>query len=68
MNVFTWPEILRQLALSAGLGPELKKQDIKTMSVHDENEVGKYIFYQFFSNVICGFCLPYFLSSVGQQL
>ncbi|CAH8337883.1 unnamed protein product [Eruca vesicaria subsp. sativa] len=38
LNVFTWPEILRQLALSAGLGPELKKQDIKTMSVHDENE------------------------------
>uniref|UniRef100_M4EY35 Homeobox domain-containing protein n=1 Tax=Brassica campestris TaxID=3711 RepID=M4EY35_BRACM len=38
LNVFTWPEILRQLALSAGFGPELKKQDIKTMSVHDENE------------------------------
>ncbi|XP_018483497.2 homeobox-DDT domain protein RLT2 isoform X2 [Raphanus sativus] len=38
LNVFTWPEILRQLALSAGLGPELKKQDIKTISVHDENE------------------------------
>ncbi|KAG2262034.1 hypothetical protein Bca52824_069113 [Brassica carinata] len=38
LNVFTWPEILRQLALSAGLGPELKKQDVKTMSVHDENE------------------------------
>ncbi|ESQ44585.1 hypothetical protein EUTSA_v10003131mg [Eutrema salsugineum] len=38
LNVFTWPEILRQLALSAGLGPQLKKPDIKTMSVHDDNE------------------------------
>lgn len=40
MNVFTWPEILRQLALSAGLGPQLKKMNIKTVSVHDDNEVG----------------------------
>ncbi|CAH2046509.1 unnamed protein product [Thlaspi arvense] len=38
LNVFTWPEILRQLAVSAGLGPQLKKPDIKTMSVHDDNE------------------------------
>ncbi|XP_010481770.1 PREDICTED: homeobox-DDT domain protein RLT2-like [Camelina sativa] len=38
LNVFTWPEILRQLALSAGLGPQLKKRNIKTVSVHDENE------------------------------
>ncbi|KAG7612214.1 Homeobox domain [Arabidopsis suecica] len=38
LNVFTWPEILRQLALSAGLGPQLKKMNIRTMSVHDDNE------------------------------
>ncbi|CAE6221296.1 unnamed protein product [Arabidopsis arenosa] len=38
LNVFTWPEILRQLALSAGLGPQLKKMNIKTLSVHDDNE------------------------------
>ncbi|AED95071.1 Homeodomain-like transcriptional regulator [Arabidopsis thaliana] len=38
LNVFTWPEILRQLALSAGLGPQLKKMNIRTVSVHDDNE------------------------------
>ncbi|CAN8267616.1 unnamed protein product [Cochlearia groenlandica] len=38
LNVFTWPEILRQLAISAGLGPQLKKPNIKTVSIHDDNE------------------------------
>uniref|UniRef100_A0A1J3DDS1 Uncharacterized protein n=1 Tax=Noccaea caerulescens TaxID=107243 RepID=A0A1J3DDS1_NOCCA len=38
LNVFTWPEILRQLALSTGLGPQLKKTNVKTVSVHDDNE------------------------------
>ncbi|KAL5793714.1 hypothetical protein ACOSP7_002308 [Xanthoceras sorbifolium] len=37
LNALTWPEILRQLALSAGFGPQLKKR-IEQAYLHDDNE------------------------------
>ncbi|KAJ8747527.1 hypothetical protein K2173_014334 [Erythroxylum novogranatense] len=36
LNPLTWPEILRQFALSAGLGPQLKKRNIE--QAHHDNE------------------------------
>ncbi|KAL5571100.1 hypothetical protein UlMin_020697 [Ulmus minor] len=38
LNPLTWPEILRQLALSAGFGPQLKKRNIEPSYLHDDNE------------------------------
>ncbi|KAJ4729740.1 Homeobox domain-containing protein/DDT domain-containing protein [Melia azedarach] len=38
LNVLTWPEILRQFALSAGFGPQLKKTNIDQAYLHDGNE------------------------------
>ncbi|CAJ2642212.1 unnamed protein product [Trifolium pratense] len=38
LNPLTWPEILRQFALSAGFGPQLKKQNIE--QVHPSNNEG----------------------------
>lgn len=38
LNPLTWPEILRQFALSAGFGPQLKKQNIE--QVHPCNNNG----------------------------
>ncbi|KAK1566908.1 hypothetical protein Q3G72_005921 [Acer saccharum] len=38
LNALTWPEILRQLALSAGFGPQLKKRNIEQAYHHDDNE------------------------------
>lgn len=35
LNPLTWPEILRQFALSAGFGPQLKKHNIE--QVHPSN-------------------------------
>ncbi|KAL0320103.1 UNVERIFIED_CONTAM: Homeobox-DDT domain protein RLT2 [Sesamum radiatum] len=34
----TWPEVLRQFALSAGFGPKLKKQSMELPHFHDEHE------------------------------
>lgn len=39
LNPLTWPEILRQFALSAGFGPELKKRNIEPASSSDESKV-----------------------------
>ena len=39
LNPLTWPEILRQFALSAGFGPRLKKSNIEQMYPSDKNEV-----------------------------
>ncbi|KAG4116015.1 hypothetical protein ERO13_D12G143800v2 [Gossypium hirsutum] len=39
LNVLTWPEILRQFALSAGFGPQLKKRNIEQAYLCDGNEV-----------------------------
>ena len=39
LNPLTWPEILRQFALSAGFGPKLKKQNIELVHPCDNNEV-----------------------------
>lgn len=39
LNPLTWPEILRQFALSAGFGPKLKKRSVE-QAYRDENEVG----------------------------
>ncbi|CAK9144878.1 unnamed protein product [Ilex paraguariensis] len=39
LNPLTWPEILRQFALSAGFGPKLKKRSIEQSYLRDENEV-----------------------------
>ncbi|MBA0718010.1 hypothetical protein Golax_005780, partial [Gossypium laxum] len=38
LNVLTWPEILRQFALSAGFGPQLKKRNIDQAYLCDGNE------------------------------
>lgn len=38
LNPLTWPEILRQFALSAGFGPKLKKRSIEPAGLRDENE------------------------------
>ncbi|EXB54945.1 Homeobox protein [Morus notabilis] len=38
LNPLTWPEILRQFALSAGFGPQLKKRNIEPSYVRDDNE------------------------------
>ena len=39
LNPLTWPEILRQLALSGGLGPQQRKGGNAEPAHHDENEV-----------------------------
>ncbi|XP_031255307.1 homeobox-DDT domain protein RLT2 isoform X3 [Pistacia vera] len=38
LNALTWPEILRQFALSAGFGPQLKKRNIEQACLHDDYE------------------------------
>ncbi|KAF8409189.1 hypothetical protein HHK36_005263 [Tetracentron sinense] len=38
LNLLTWPEILRQFALSAGFGPQLKKRSIERAYFRDDNE------------------------------
>ncbi|XVE66156.1 hypothetical protein DITRI_Ditri08aG0057700 [Diplodiscus trichospermus] len=38
LNMLTWPEILRQFALCAGFGPQLKKRNIEQAYLRDENE------------------------------
>ncbi|XP_019194149.1 PREDICTED: homeobox-DDT domain protein RLT2 [Ipomoea nil] len=38
LNPLTWPEILRQFALSAGFGPKLTKRNIEPACLRDENE------------------------------
>ncbi|KAG8055907.1 hypothetical protein GUJ93_ZPchr0001g29646 [Zizania palustris] len=38
LNVLTWPEILRQFALSAGFGPQLKKRNTEDLYYRDDNE------------------------------
>ncbi|XAR66503.1 hypothetical protein NMG60_11012770 [Bertholletia excelsa] len=38
LNPLTWPEILRQFALSAGFGPQLKKKSIEQASMPDDDE------------------------------
>ena len=39
LNQLTWPEIFRQLALSAGYGPQLKKRSITWSCANDKDEV-----------------------------
>ncbi|KAK9085386.1 hypothetical protein Sjap_025797 [Stephania japonica] len=38
LNSLTWPEILRQFALSAGYGPQLKKRNLERAYLRDDNE------------------------------
>ncbi|CAL9169362.1 homeobox-DDT domain protein RLT2-like isoform X1 [Musa acuminata AAA Group] len=38
LNYLTWPEILRQFALSAGFGPQLKKRNVERVHFRNENE------------------------------
>ncbi|PRQ29011.1 putative transcription factor & chromatin remodeling DDT family [Rosa chinensis] len=38
LNLLTWPEIFRQLALSAGFGPQLKKRSISWSYLPDNDE------------------------------
>ncbi|KAJ4847083.1 hypothetical protein Tsubulata_040919 [Turnera subulata] len=38
LNPLTWPEILRQFGLSAGLGPQLRKKNADQGYLYDENE------------------------------
>lgn len=39
LNPLTWPEILRQFAVSAGFGPQLKKRGVEPAYLHEDNEV-----------------------------
>ncbi|XP_073155835.1 homeobox-DDT domain protein RLT2-like isoform X2 [Henckelia pumila] len=39
LSPLTWPEVLRQFALSAGFGPKLKKRKVEPGYAHDTNEV-----------------------------
>ncbi|XP_057955168.1 homeobox-DDT domain protein RLT2 isoform X3 [Malania oleifera] len=38
LNPLTWPEILRQFALSAGFGPQLKKRNFEHAYIRDDND------------------------------
>ncbi|MQL80851.1 hypothetical protein Taro_013301 [Colocasia esculenta] len=38
LNPLTWPEVLRQFALSAGFGPQLKKRNVERAYLRDDNE------------------------------
>ncbi|KAK1286955.1 hypothetical protein QJS10_CPB20g01876 [Acorus calamus] len=38
LNPLTWTEVLRQFALSAGFGPQLRKRDIEIPYFRDDNE------------------------------
>ncbi|RVW46790.1 Homeobox-DDT domain protein RLT2 [Vitis vinifera] len=38
LKPLTWPEILRQFALSAGFGPKLKKRNVEETYLRDDNE------------------------------
>ncbi|OVA11509.1 Homeobox domain [Macleaya cordata] len=38
LNPLTWPEVLRQFALSAGFGPQLKKRSLEQAFFRDDNE------------------------------
>ncbi|KAH7686073.1 WHIM1 domain-containing protein [Dioscorea alata] len=38
LNFMTWPEILRQFALSAGFGPKLKKRNVEHAYFRDDHE------------------------------
>ncbi|KAL9241090.1 hypothetical protein vseg_015240 [Gypsophila vaccaria] len=38
LNPLTWPEVLRQFALSAGFGPKLKKKDVEQAYSREEDE------------------------------
>uniref|UniRef100_A0A0A9CG49 Uncharacterized protein n=1 Tax=Arundo donax TaxID=35708 RepID=A0A0A9CG49_ARUDO len=38
LNLLTWPEILRQFALSAGFGPQLKKRNVEDAYYRNDNE------------------------------
>ncbi|TKY59218.1 Homeobox protein EgHBX4 [Spatholobus suberectus] len=42
LNLLTWPEIFRQLALSAGYGPQLKKRSISWSYANDKDEGRSY--------------------------
>ena len=39
MNPLTWPEILRQLGLSSGFGPRLKKCNSRVTHTGEKDEV-----------------------------
>lgn len=39
LNPLTWPEVLRQFALSAGFGPHLKKDKGKRSGLTENDEV-----------------------------
>ncbi|XP_035551015.1 homeobox-DDT domain protein RLT2-like isoform X4 [Juglans regia] len=38
LNPLTWPEILRQFALSAGFGPQLKRRNVEQTYLREDNE------------------------------
>lgn len=53
LNPLTWPEVLRQFALSAGFGPQLKKDKVKRSSLPEMDEV-HLIFFFLLLTVIVG--------------
>lgn len=42
LNPLSWPEIMRQFALSAGFGPKLKKRKIEPRYPSDNNQVNHF--------------------------
>ena len=52
LNPLTWPEILRQFALSAGFGPKLKKRNVEETYLRDDNEVRTIRFFSPFLKIL----------------
>ncbi|RVW95851.1 Homeobox-DDT domain protein RLT1 [Vitis vinifera] len=55
LNPLTWPEILRQFALSAGFGPQLKKRSSEWSYSRENNEVQFLYFLFLFSDFAMNF-------------
>ena len=65
LNPLTWPEILRQFALSAGFGPRLKKRNVEEAYLRDDNEVRTI---SFFFYVKENSIMLYFLNAISAYL
>lgn len=56
LNPLTWPEILRQFALSAGCGPQLSKESEENANVPDKDEVTYFISFIIYSPPMMSTC------------
>lgn len=64
LNPLTWPEIFRQLALSAGFGPRLKKRSIAWSYLPDNDEVCTSLCLFTFVTINSGMCV-YLIKSIN---